>query len=114
MKAKVDVVNTNRKPAKVWKVFAILGFVMSIIGLSISYLPFMTGLYLSIPGMVFSILGRKSEKLHKLGNAGFVVSIIGLALAVISTIVFLIIILPLILDGSQSIVEALLGLLQTK
>ena len=65
-----------------WKVFAIVGFVLGLVGFIFSF-AFGSGLFFSIPGLVLSILGKRSASKHGMAVTGMVFSIIGLAIGCI-------------------------------
>lgn len=88
--------NQPQKSTKVWDVFAKLGFGLGLGGLIA--VPFTCGLSyaVTIPGIVFSILGKKSPLLEGKAKAGLVLSIIG---TVVGLILYIIIYAALLSEG---------------
>lgn len=97
------VINIKEKHVpKCFDIFAILGFWIGIVTLSLS-LFFGVGLFFADKGIVFSALGKKSIKHNKKANAGLVTSIISIVVNYIlfslSCIFFVLLLVYLILDG---------------
>ena len=69
-----------KKSAKVWSIFAKVGFGLGLAGLITSIIPYicMVGVEIAGAGLVFSILGRKSNEFAKKAKNGVVLSAIGL------------------------------------
>ena len=72
--------------AKCFDVFAVIGFIMGLVSLVLAAF-FGIGIYLVVPGIVFSTLGKKSINDRKKAKAGLIISIIS---AVINFIVLII------------------------
>ena len=83
-----------------WKVFALIGFILGIISLAGSIL--FIGLTTGVPGIVFSILGKKSSNPTRKSQAakGLKMSIWGLILSVVVYIVFIVVLVILVENGT--------------
>ena len=82
----------KRSGAKVWDVFAIIGFVVGIVSIASCWNPF--GFSYSIYGIVLSALGKKSTSINHFGKAktGLVLSIIATAISIIAYIIYLVLV----------------------
>ena len=87
--AKTEVV-TNDSNKVVYKVFAIIGYVVGIVSLCLVWVPFI--FYGSIPGIVLAKLGERNEAKNREAKKGFVMCIVATAINVVLTIVFFIVI----------------------
>ena len=78
----------EEQPAAVWKVFAVLGLVLGIIGLVFCWVPAANIFFItmSIFAIVFSALGKKSRS--GVATAGLVISIIGTVLGFILAVAY--------------------------
>lgn len=79
---------SEKKPAKVWKVFAKLGKIFGIIAISTSVIPFMSYFGFGVNGIICSCLGKKANDEESASNAklGLTLSIIALCISVVMTI----------------------------
>lgn len=82
-----------------WKVFALVGFILGIVSLAGSI--FMLGLTTGVPGIVFSILGKKSNNPDKQEKAakGLKLSIWGLIVSCVVYLALVIVISILVMNG---------------
>lgn len=89
----IEEVSTAEKPrnAKVWDVFAKLGWGLGLAGLICSWI-YTLGLSLAVPALVFSILGKKSFKFANKARGGMIMSIIAIAVNFVATIIWVVII----------------------
>lgn len=78
----------QKKPAKVWSVFAKVGRILGIVTISLCWLPYFAFI-VSIPGVTFSILGSRAIDEESIDNRkkGLVLSIVGGAISLILYIV---------------------------
>ena len=78
-----EVVSTPSAPreARCWSVFAKVGFGLGLGGL-IGCILFGLGFVVSIHGIVFSALGKRSSTMHNKARTGLILSIIGTAVGV--------------------------------
>ena len=74
----------------VYKVFAIISYVVGIVSLCLVWVPFM--FYGSIPGIVLGKIGENSKSKGDQSKKGFIMSIIATSINVVLTIVFFIVI----------------------
>lgn len=83
-----------------WKVFALIGFILGIVSLAGSL--FFIGLTTGVPGIVFSILGKKSNNPDRQSQAakGLKLSIWGLIVSVVVYIVFIVVLVILVANGT--------------
>ena len=93
-------VNENQAPVKTnvkEKVFAFIGFGLGICSLIFSLIPFLcfSSAFISIPGLIFSNLGMKSNK-KSFANKGKVFSILGIIFGVIMSIVSIVLLVFLV------------------
>ena len=74
----------------VWKVFAIIGFIIGIISISLCWVPLSASL-IAIDGIICSALGRKTLDLksNKRAKIGLILSIIAAAISLFIFIIFL-------------------------
>ena len=82
-----------------WKVFALVGFILGIVSLAGSL--FMAGLGTGVPGIVFSILGKKSNNPDKQEKAakGLKLSIWGLIISTVVYIILIVVFTILVMNG---------------
>jgi uncharacterized membrane protein len=71
-----------------WKVFAIVGFVMGILSLVFCWIPF-SNFYLGAPGLVLSILGKKSATKIEYAMKGFTLNLVGIIINVLVVIAYI-------------------------
>ncbi len=74
----------RRRSEQPWKVFSIVGFVLGFIDIVFAFIPFynMVSVYLSIAGIVFSALGKRSYSAHGKAVAGLVLNILALVFSI--------------------------------
>lgn len=107
----VEVVEANvesEKPQESrgpWKVFAIVGYVLGIVGFVTSF--FLIGLEFSVPGIVFSALGLKTtdEDAKAKAKKGLKLSIAGTIISIALTFVLAIVCVILIASGAVDVEE---------
>ena len=101
------------KPAKVWSVFSTIGKVLSIVSISTCWIPFLLGLSLGIPGIVFSCLGKKyhTEQTDKNFKIGLILSIIGVVGSLLSYIIYVIVLAVLGLSSSDAFTSLAMAIL---
>jgi len=75
----------RRRSEQPWKVFSIVGFVLGFIDIVFAFIPFynIVSMYLSIAGIVFSALGKRSYSNHGKAVAGLVLNILALVFSFI-------------------------------
>ena len=85
----VETVEEPKKEAKVWGIFAKVGFGLGLGGLISSCIPFVcfVGLEVAAAGLVFSILGKKSTEFGGKAKKGIILSAIGLGVGFILTFI---------------------------
>ena len=85
----------EKKPAKVWSIFSKIGKILGIVSIATSWIPFLIGLTVGIPGIVLSCLGRKAgtEVAQKNFKLGLILSIVGVVVSFFSYLIFYIIII---------------------
>ena len=85
-----------------WKVFALLGFILGIVSLAGSL--FFIGLTTGVPGIVFSILGKKSSNPDKQAKAakGLKLSIWGLVISIVVYTALFVVVTILAMNGTLS------------
>ena len=88
-----------------WKAFAIVGYVLGIVGFVTSF--FLIGLEFSVPGIVFSALGKKTsdENAKAKANKGLKLSIAGTIISIALTFVLAIVCVILIASGAVDVEE---------
>ena len=94
------------KPAKCWSVFAMIGKILGIVAICLCWIPYPISMFLGIPGIVMSCLGRKAidEDSIKNRTVGLKLSIAG---TVVSFVVF-IVVYSIILSGATGALWELL------
>lgn len=82
----------KEKPAKCWYVFALIGKILGIVAVSLCWIPYPISMFLGIPGIVMSCLGRKAvgDGAEKNSRVGLILSIVGTAVSLFIFILFLI------------------------
>ena len=85
-----------------WRVFALLGFILGIVSLAGSLL--FIGLTTGVPGIVFSILGKKSSNPDKQAKAakGLKLSIWGLVISIVVYTALFVVVTILAMNGTLS------------
>ena len=85
-----------------WRVFALVGFILGIVSLAGSLL--FLGLTTGVPGIIFSILGKKSNNPDKQAKAakGLKLSIWGLIVSAVVYIVLFVVLTILVMNGTIS------------
>ena len=83
-----------------WKVFALVGYILGIVSLAGSIL--FIGLGTGVPGIVFSILGKKSTNPERQQKAakGLKLSIWGLIISTVLYIVLIVVLTILVMNGT--------------
>lgn len=99
------------KPNKTWDVFANLGLILGIVGIIANFLAiiiaanpdlldiavsFLSIGEMAIPGLVFSILGKKSLLKSGKAKVGIALNIIGIILSVIAVIVYVVVLITVL------------------
>lgn len=85
-------VDLTKEPRGPWKAFGLVGFILGIVSLAMSWIPmvgFIFSMVLGITGIVLSSLGKRSVINHSKANTGLTLSIISLPVGFISYIVFI-------------------------
>lgn len=88
-----------------WKVFATLGLVFGIVGLVLSF-AYGAGMGFAVPGLVFSILGKKSVINGGKAKTGLVLNIIAIALAIIAFIA-IVVLIPIIASAASGALDSI-------
>ena len=85
-------VSNEEKPAKVWKVFSVIGKILGIVGIATAFIPYLNfaTVEIAIIGIVMSCLGRKAqtEEADKNCSLGLKLSIAALVVSVVLIIVY--------------------------
>lgn len=87
-----EPVDFTKEPRGPWKSFALVGFILGIVSLAMSWIPlvgFIFSMVLGITGIVLSSLGKRSVINHSKAKTGLTLSIISLPVGFISYIVFI-------------------------
>ena len=87
----------------VYKVFAIISYVVGIVSLCLVWVPFI--FYGSIPGIVLGKLGESSATQKDKAKRGFVMSIVATAINIVWTIVFIALIMTFAKEEGEVIID---------
>lgn len=92
------------KQAKCWGIFAKVGYGLGLAGLICCCIPFVCflGFELVVPGLVFSILGKRSIEFGDKGKKGIIFSAVGLGIGFVLVIISSVIILS---SGYEDIIN---------
>lgn len=92
--ANKDIKNEVIRSKGPWNAFAIIGKVLGIVSLSLSWIP-VTGLiltlFLGLDAIIFSLLGKKSTTHYHQANTGIRLSIISILISTFIFVIFLMI-----------------------
>ena len=82
----------EKKPLRVWSIFARVGKILGIVAAATSVIPFLIGLQVGIFGIVFSCLGRKAltEEAYRSCKLGLILSIVGTVVSLISYVILIV------------------------
>ena len=94
MEENKNINQTETEPRGPWKAFAIAGFASGIVSLGLFFIP-IWAIAMGIPGLVLSILGKKSVVQRSKANIGMGLCIAGIAVGFVCTIIFYTIIIGL-------------------
>lgn len=93
----------EKKPGKVWKVFAKIGWILGIVSVAACWVPYFVIYGVGIPGIVLSCLGKKADDAESAVNSkkGLKLSIIGTAVNLVITIIVIVLITVLSLAAAE-------------
>ena len=92
--------NYIAEPRGPWRAFAYAGFSTGIVSLVLFWIPWV-GIFVGIPGIVLSALGRRSVIQHGKANTGLGLSIAAVVLSVIWLVIFYTLIISLALASAS-------------
>ncbi|MCH5156577.1 MAG: zinc-ribbon domain-containing protein [Clostridiales bacterium] len=83
----------EKKPARVWSILSKVGWIISIVAIATSWIPFLLGFELGIPGIVLCCLGRKAKTdvAYRHFRIGLIMSIVAMVVSIISYIIFVVV-----------------------
>ena len=95
------------KPAKCWSVFALIGKILGIVAISLCWIPYPVSMFLGIPGIVMSCLGRKAIDEDSISNRtiGLKLSIAGTVVSFVWFIIFYSLLLGGVFAGALGLFE---------
>lgn len=91
----IEFIGSNDKSSKAYITFAIIGYVLGFVNLSLFWFPL--GFFFMVPGIVFSVLGRNSNRAPK-AALGLKMTILAMIINVIITLVSSIILIIVLLS----------------